>query len=55
MPTGQSLRSRATLAPNGPDSRAGGGDAMHVLVADDGALLVSDDFNGAVYRVAYGG
>lgn len=25
-----------------------------VLVAKDGALLVSDDFNGAIYRVSYG-
>jgi glucose/arabinose dehydrogenase len=26
-----------------------------VAVAADGALLVSDDTNGVVYRIAYGG
>jgi glucose/arabinose dehydrogenase len=31
------------------------GRPVDVLVADDGALLVSDDYNGAVYRVSYGG
>jgi glucose/arabinose dehydrogenase len=25
-----------------------------VLVMKDGSLLVSDDFNGAVYRISYG-
>jgi glucose/arabinose dehydrogenase len=30
------------------------GRPVDVLVADDGALLVSDDYNGAVYRVSYG-
>jgi glucose/arabinose dehydrogenase len=28
---------------------------IDVEVMKDGSLLVSDDFNGAVYRVSYGG
>jgi glucose/arabinose dehydrogenase len=28
---------------------------IDVEVMNDGSLLVSDDFNGAVYRVSYGG
>jgi glucose/arabinose dehydrogenase len=28
---------------------------VDVEVMKDGSLLVSDDFNGAVYRVSYGG
>jgi glucose/arabinose dehydrogenase len=31
------------------------GRPMDVLVMKDGSMLVSDDFNGAVYRVSYGG
>ena len=31
------------------------GRPVDVLVIKDGSLLVSDDFNGAVYRVSYGG
>jgi glucose/arabinose dehydrogenase len=30
------------------------GRPVDVLVAKDGALLVSDDYNGAIYRVSYG-
>uniref|UniRef100_UPI0038B2DAE7 PQQ-dependent sugar dehydrogenase n=1 Tax=Methylobacterium oxalidis TaxID=944322 RepID=UPI0038B2DAE7 len=30
------------------------GRPVDVLVAQDGALLISDDFNGAIYRVSYG-
>ncbi len=30
------------------------GRPVDVLVAKDGALLVSDDWNGAVYRITYG-
>jgi glucose/arabinose dehydrogenase len=28
------------------------GRPVDVLVADDGALLVSDDYNGAIYRIS---
>ena len=31
-----------------------GGRPVDVLVAPDGALLVSDDDGGAIYRIAYG-
>jgi len=31
------------------------GRPMDVLVMKDGSMLVSDDFNGAVYRVSYTG
>jgi glucose/arabinose dehydrogenase len=30
------------------------GRPVDVMVAKDGALLISDDWNGAVYRVTYG-
>ena len=30
------------------------GRPVDVLVAKDGALLVSDDWNGAIYRITYG-
>ena len=30
------------------------GRPVDVLVAKDGSLLVSDDYNGAIYRVSYG-
>ena len=30
------------------------GRPVDVLVAKDGSLLVSDDWNGAVYRITYG-
>jgi glucose/arabinose dehydrogenase len=30
------------------------GRPVDVLVMKDGSLLVSDDYNGAVYRVSYG-
>jgi glucose/arabinose dehydrogenase len=30
------------------------GRPVDVLVLKDGSLLISDDFNGAIYRVTYG-
>jgi glucose/arabinose dehydrogenase len=37
------------------DGRKAWGRPVDLIVAPDGALLVSDDKAGAIYRIAYGG